>query len=1457
MAGVRVGEADNPGPGAWAVSDSALLAYVLQQSRLPPAMRAHWLAPLPHTEDERAAREATLRNGGLDIGGYVWRVTAAPEGAQMGDEEGAVGQGMRAALRRDAQALPLAYDAYTGCVAQVRALGSKVPDWLGGAGGGADSGASAASPHSRGLARFCAYALALYVGGEVRLLEALHRQIRQLVTVARFSTVSAMGVCGERTSSLPMPPSVRWDALWRVSLSVANEVATAALPRTVPCVPDDPGEGAPGGAGRARDLIMEDGALVRDPPTPELMAIQLWGGSGPSEALPWEVVTNVPVSAVHDLMAATLVDLTVPEAKIIADALEPVLDALPGLTEGPAIKAADVKKAISLSARRGAPDPCGWRMDHYRAMASGGAGSRFGDQIARFLTWVYDGEQPAEPERAAVVEPIAKLFMLVPRWLLTGLSSKPSTARRAEIERRAGALRRGEWAELHSAGCAADTEARCKPVLPADPIRQCRAAVAAGNLSRGMGALRDAATSLPMAGSPSAFPDAVRRRAGLLHPQDGEEGYGEAPLPFNLGKQARTFMGGRLAALSKGNAEGARRESLAPATEAAWVAAEAGRVDDIRSNPARVEQWNVRPTVTGPVIRRLASKAILLRHGKSVGAKLLRNGQFAVAVSGGADIFGHAARVAYASDPGCALVELDFTNAFNQVRRGKIAQGLQAVAPQLKRMFNLHYATDSVLRTRDGAALLSHIGVQQGDGLGTFFFCVGIDPLLGALRTMFPGCTVLAWSDNIVGAGPVEALSGMVRWVTANVREYFHEPADGRPILNAAHSSVLCESKTLAELNVLFPGYPARGSDTPPVARGSKILGSPVGTDEFVRAWLEGHLEALVGVGATWEEARAAKDSTARDCALLRHLGAEANQDAEVLLEYCSQVRLTHLWRVVPPAIAMEFAGRVQVMLHGAVGDILDLDFAAGSAASVVVSLPRRGGGKGYQACHQEHAQSSFASSVARFLRCVVAEGCLPNLLPAAAVMERVMRAELDEGTGEVEAEASAQSQPGLLAGGEGGYATALVDCARYVRELGSWAHGSGGTGAGEGELTLRELLKRADRGGGAVTTAPIRVPRTVDNLMQRSVSGSCQQDMVTAAAARQFGLMLRSLPDETARQRARDYTVRGACMYCGQVPSAEHLRWGQEDYRWASAWHMHLESEHVDMLGADAGMERVCNCGTVLAGRQREHCMLATGAKCGHLHTTKRHNRALDGVIAMGEDSGRVMTAAPATAGLIRAVWDRGSNVGRPEVDVIGSSTTVAPSKFAADVGITAVLSAAKVADGEARGADRCRRCAGTSVCACSDDLLGGRHVGLGAMSALKEAKYTEACAEAGYQFFPAILSSHGALSNGVTELINHVCPQRDVDAAQWWKEDASWQTDSQREYFARQIAMGAIKGSVDLMRKSREMSSQRVATAASAAEGARVVAGVAPPVAAAAAVVGGGGGERGAGGGAGDAPA
>ena len=78
------------------------------------------------------------------------------------------------------------------------------------------------------------------------------------------------------------------------------------------------------------------------------------------------------------------------------------------------------------------------------------------------------------------------------------------------------------------------------------------------------------------------------------------------------------------------------------------------------------------------------------------------------------------------------MVKLDFSNAFNSLRRDSAADAIARHLPQLCPFFNAAYAESSILLFGD-TTLSSAEGLQQGDPLAHVFFCVAIHDLIADL----------------------------------------------------------------------------------------------------------------------------------------------------------------------------------------------------------------------------------------------------------------------------------------------------------------------------------------------------------------------------------------------------------------------------------------------------------------------------------------------------------------------------------------------------------------------------------------------------------------------------------------------------------------------------------------------------------------------------------------------------
>ena len=130
----------------------------------------------------------------------------------------------------------------------------------------------------------------------------------------------------------------------------------------------------------------------------------------------------------------------------------------------------------------------------------------------------------------------------------------------------------------------------------------------------------------------------------------------------------------------------------------------------------------IRPIAIGCTLRRLAGK-ICMRRIKDKCAALFHPCQLGVGTPLGAEIAIHGCRrymrLNYNSNK--VVLKVDFSNAFNSVKRDKILQGVQKHSPELFPFVHQAYSKPSVLQFGDNK-LLSMEGAQQGDPMGPYLF---------------------------------------------------------------------------------------------------------------------------------------------------------------------------------------------------------------------------------------------------------------------------------------------------------------------------------------------------------------------------------------------------------------------------------------------------------------------------------------------------------------------------------------------------------------------------------------------------------------------------------------------------------------------------------------------------------------------------------------------------------------
>jgi len=168
----------------------------------------------------------------------------------------------------------------------------------------------------------------------------------------------------------------------------------------------------------------------------------------------------------------------------------------------------------------------------------------------------------------------------------------------------------------------------------------------------------------------------------------------------------------------------------------------------------------IRPITVGYTLRRLAAKCAN-NHVIERRSMEFRPLQLGAGVSGGAEAAVHATRRLVQNLPSDhVIVKLDFSNAFNCVRRDTILEAVAAKTPEIYRLVHAAYSCEPILVYGDHL-LRSMEGAQQGDPLGSLEFCEAIHPLLVSLRSSVK----IGFMDDVTLVGDISTVEADVNTI--------------------------------------------------------------------------------------------------------------------------------------------------------------------------------------------------------------------------------------------------------------------------------------------------------------------------------------------------------------------------------------------------------------------------------------------------------------------------------------------------------------------------------------------------------------------------------------------------------------------------------------------------------------------------------------------------------------------
>ena len=167
----------------------------------------------------------------------------------------------------------------------------------------------------------------------------------------------------------------------------------------------------------------------------------------------------------------------------------------------------------------------------------------------------------------------------------------------------------------------------------------------------------------------------------------------------------------------------------------------------------------IRPIAVGYTWRRLAAKCANM-YAVTKLSDVLQPIQLGVGVKGGCEAAVHTSRRLITDMPSDWVVaKLDFTNAFNTLRRDSMLHAVSDAVPELLPFCKSAYQDPSVL-AYGSRNVMSCEGVQQGDPLGPLLFSLTLHPIFVSMKSPVK-CGYL---DDVTAAGPKlqwKTLSGL------------------------------------------------------------------------------------------------------------------------------------------------------------------------------------------------------------------------------------------------------------------------------------------------------------------------------------------------------------------------------------------------------------------------------------------------------------------------------------------------------------------------------------------------------------------------------------------------------------------------------------------------------------------------------------------------------------------------
>ena len=363
-------------------------------------------------------------------------------------------------------------------------------------------------------------------------------------------------------------------------------------------------------------------------------------------------------------------------------------------------------------------------------------------------------------------------------------------------------------------------------------------------------------------------------------------------------------------------------EYVDPASTSAFTCS---RLIPLDKNPG------VRPIGIGEVVRRIVGKAAL----RIISPDLKRTAgsdQLCVGQRAGIESAIHELRTSFNSSSEQCLLQVDADNAFNSLNRSLALRNIEMICPLLKVLLINFYREQSYLPVGD-ELLYSQEGLTQGDNLAMAAFGANTLPLIRELKSRLPASVLQKWyADDANATGDLSSLRQFFDILTVIGPSYGYH-------VNPTKCWLVVSPGKIQEARTIFDGLPINITD-----EGHQLLGSAIGTDDFVHGFVDAKCSGYVG-----------------EIERLTEIAREEPHLAFSALVHCLQAQWLHLLRTTP--LATGSLQRVEEAITNTLLPVILKRHAISDLEREWMALPARDGGLGIITWSDENISLEYRAS--------------------------------------------------------------------------------------------------------------------------------------------------------------------------------------------------------------------------------------------------------------------------------------------------------------------------------------------------------------------------------------------------------------------------------------------------------------------------------------------------------------